>query len=358
IAPRNELERKIAATMASVLGVSEISVEDDFFAAGGHSLLAAQLTSRLNRELGVALSLRALFDAPTVARLARLIGDTAGEPAPVHAPIPRRADQSRAPLSLIQERLRMLEEFNPGQPTYNTPSAHTLLGPLDAEVFERAFRAMVQRQTVLRTTIGEEDGEPVQIVHDDFDTGLLPVVDMRSIPADQREAMLDRQLAELVAIPFDLSKPPLFTARLYRMDEQRHVLMFMPHHIVWDGWSFDLLYTDIAAFYQAFLDGREPDLPELPVTYGDFAAWHREWIKGPEYAAQLDFWRTRLAGNRLEGSRKVRALPTDHPRRPGMSGRASSHKFEIPAALAEQLRESGLKIEATMFVTLLAAYFT
>ncbi|MGQ4584033.1 amino acid adenylation domain-containing protein [Lysobacter sp. F60174L2] len=358
VAPRNELERRIATTMASVLGVAEIGVEDDFFAAGGHSLLAAQLTSRLNRELGVALSLRALFDAPTVARLARRIDDSAGEPAPVHAPIPRRPDQSRAPLSLIQERLRMLEEFNPGQPTYNTPSAHVLNGPLDAEVFERAFRAMVQRQTVLRTTIGEEDGEPVQIVHDDFDTGLLPVVDMRSIPADRREAELDRQLAALVAVPFDLGKPPLFTARLYRMDEQRHVLMFMPHHIVWDGWSFDLLYTDIAGFYQAFLDGREPDLPELPVTYGDFAAWHREWVKGPEYAAQLDFWRTRLGGANLEDSRRVRALPTDHPRRPGMSGRASSHKFEIPAALAEQLRESGLKIEATMFVTLLAAYFT
>ena len=358
IAPRNDLERKIADTMASVLGVTEISVEDDFFAAGGHSLLAAQLTSRLNRELGVALSLRALFDAPTVARLARKIAEADGEPAPVHAPIPRRADQSRAPLSLIQERLRMLEEFNPGQPTYNTPSAHTLHGPLDAEVFERAFRAMVQRQTVLRTTIGEENGEPVQIVHEDFDTGLLPVVDMRSIPADRREGALNERLAALVAIPFDLGKPPLFTARLYRMDEQRHVLMFMPHHIVWDGWSFDLLYTDIAEFYQAFLEDREPKLPELPVTYGDFAAWHREWVKGPEYAAQLEFWRTHLGGRNLEDSRKVKALPTDHPRRPGMSGRASSHKFEIPAALVEKLRGSGLKIEATMFVTLLAAYFT
>ena len=358
IAPRNELERKIAATMASVLGVAEISVEDDFFAAGGHSLLAAQLTSRLNRELGVALSLRALFDAPTVARLARKIDDTAGEPAPVHAPIPRRADQSHAPLSLIQERLRMLEEFNPGQPTYNTPSAHVLNGPLDAEVFERAFRAMVQRQTVLRTTIGEVDGEPVQIVHEHFDTGLLPVVDLSSMPDDQREAELDKRMAALVAIPFDLGKPPLFTARLYRMDEQRHVLMFMPHHIVWDGWSFDLLYTDIAEFYGAFLEDREPVLPELPVTYGDFAAWHREWVKGPEYAGQLDFWRKQLGGRNLEDARRVKALPTDHPRRPGMSGRASSHKFQIPAELVEKLRESGLKIEATMFVTLLAAYFT
>ncbi|MGQ4659062.1 amino acid adenylation domain-containing protein [Lysobacter sp. F6437] len=358
IAPRNDMERTIATAMAAVLGLPSIGVEDDFFAFGGHSLLAAQLTSRLNRELGVSLSLRALFDAPTVARLAERLADSDGEAVPRHEPIPRRADQGRAPLALIQERLRMLEEFNPGQLTYNTPSAHGLRGPLDVVLFERAFREVTRRQTVLRTSIDRSGGEAVQVIHDEVETGLLPVVDLTGMPADEREAELTRRMKALIAVPFDLAQPALFTARLFKLDAELHVMFFMPHHIVWDGWSFDLLYSDISEIYGAYIEGREPDLPELPVTYGDFAAWHREWVKGPEYARQLAFWRERLGGANASEERRALALPTDKPRRPGMSGRACAHKVLIPRDLTEQLRQSGLKVDATLFVTLLAAYFT
>ena len=357
IAPRTELERVVAAIMEDVLALPGIGIDDDFFALGGHSLLAAQLTSRLNRELGVSLSMRALFDAPTVARMAQLLASDVTRATPPRAPIVHRADQHRAPLSLLQERLWKMEQFNPGQLSNNTPSAHRLSGPLDAALLDRAVHDLAQRQSVLRTTIGVENGEPVQVVHDDIDTGLLQVHDLRGVPADEREAELARRLRALVEVPFaDLGHAPLFCARLYRLDAEVHVLFFMPHHIIWDGWSFDLLYAELSEIYAALVESRPPVLPGLPVTYGDFAVWHRQFVQGPEYARQLAFWRGQLGGQGGDPANRARLLPTDKPRRAGMSGQGRSQALAVPTELGTALRQVGVRIDATMFVTLLTAY--
>src|SRR3546814_859134 len=165
------------------------------------------------------------------------------------------SDLSRAPLSLVQERLRMLEAFNPGTLSYNTPSGHRLRGPLDVALLDRAFREVAQRQTVLRTTIATEDGEPVQVIHDDIDPDLLQVQDLSALPEDEREAEVARRMQAMVETPFeDLSRAPLFRAQLFKLAEQEHALFFMPHHIIWDGWSFDLLYSDIAEIYAALVE--------------------------------------------------------------------------------------------------------
>lgn len=354
--PRNALERAVADAMARVLGVPEIGIHDNFFALGGHSLLAAQLTSRLNLDLDAGLSLRALFDAPTVARLAEQIGKAA-DTAPSRPKVLRRADQGRAPLSLMQERLLLLEEFNPGQTTYNTPSGHRLIGPLDVVRLDRALRDLAQRQTVLRTSIVREDGEPVQIVHDDIVTGLLPVEDLSAMPADVRERHLAKRLREMVEIPFeDFSQAPLFRAALFKLGPGEHALFFMPHHIIWDGWSFDLLYLELSEIYAALGEGRAPALPDLPVTYGDFSAWHREWTQGGQYAAQVAFWRERL-GRKGRNGLAPQALPTDKPRQRGMSGRSKSREMAMPQDLVSALHEASQRMDATLFVTLLTAYF-
>jgi amino acid adenylation domain-containing protein len=356
--PRDALETTIAAAMTQALGTTGIDVHDDFFAIGGHSLLAAQVTSRLNRELGIVLSLRSLFDAPTVAKLAQTVrqSGTAGTlAAPVH--IPRRHDQRRAPLSMMQERLRLLEAFNPGQLSYNIPSAHRLRGVLDLAALDRAFRQLAQRQSVLRTSLGEDAGEPVQVIHDSVEFGLLAVEDLRQLPREQCEITLARRMQAMVEQPFaDLESPPLLRARLFRTADQEHVLFFMAHHFIWDGWSFDLLYTEIAELYAAAIERRSPQLPELPVSYGDYAAWHREFLHGPEYARQLAFWRDRLGRPALDGA-MPRTLVTDMPRQRGMSGRSDSLTVSVPLDLVERLGQIARGLDATLFVTLLSAYF-
>ncbi|RZA18720.1 MAG: amino acid adenylation domain-containing protein, partial [Lysobacteraceae bacterium] len=353
--PRNDLERAVAKAMAEVLALPEVGIHDDFFAMGGHSLLAAQLTSRLNREHGVALSLRALFDCPTVERLAAIIGHDDAHQDIAH--IPARPNQARAPLSLLQERLWMLEQYNPGQLSYNTPSAHRLTGPLDIAAFDAAFRAMMQRQSVLRTTIGVEEGEPVQVIHDRLDPGLRVVEDLTALPLEERMSEVGRRIREMIEMPFaDLSVGPLFRARLFRLAVDEHVLFFMPHHVIWDGWSFDLLYNELSELYAAAVEGRAAVLPELPVSYGDWAAWHRGWLQGPQYAAQLTFWRNRLANLTALGE-PPRALPTDKPRKRGMSGNSRSCPVLVPRDLLARVQATSRALEVTNYITLLTAYF-
>lgn len=356
IAPRTALERRIALAMEETLALPGLGVEDDFFALGGHSLLAAQLTARLSREFGVALSLRTLFDAPTVAALAAAIG---GQEGSATAPrIEHRADQTRAPLSLQQTRLWLFEQLHPGSVVYNTPSAHRLRGALDEDAFSRAFDALVQRQAVLRTSIGHEDGAPVQVVHDAEPLQLFPAEDLSELAPERREVELMRRLDVLTNQPFDLAVAPLFRAHLFRLAPDEHVLFFMAHHIVWDGWSFDLFYEEFSALYAAFRAGRATPLPPLPVSYGDFSAWQVDWLDSPAYEAQfdaqLDAWRERLARRGAP-----RPLPVDHPRAAGSAtpGAGATEWVSIGRDRADALREIGRRADATQFMALLALYY-
>ena len=353
IAPRNERERQIATAMEEILALPELGIDDDFFALGGHSLLAAQLTARLNREFGVTLSFRTLFDAPTIAGLADAIGKQLDSGTVVKAePIARRADQTRAPLSLMQQRLWFLEEMNPGRVTYNTPSAHRLRGRLDETAFERAFAEMVQRQPILRTAIRRDGDHVMQVVEPAIDLRLFPAEDLSALPVDEREAALMRRLQELTDTPFDLTRAPLFRAHLFKLGAEDHALFFMPHHIIWDGWSFDLLYVELTELYRAFMTGGTASLPALPVSYGDFSEWHSRWLEGPQLQTQLAFWRERLAqvGH-------PQSLPTDKPRRPGMSGEGRTEWIRVSREQTEAMHAVARSADATLNMTLLALYY-
>ncbi|OOG46263.1 hypothetical protein B0E52_04655 [Rhodanobacter sp. C06] len=350
-APRDELERQIAQAMAAVLGGLEPGLDDDFFEHGGHSLLAAQLTARLNRELGLALPLRTLFEAPTVARLAAAIraAGAAGKQEPRQ--IARLADRERAPLSLMQQRVWYLEQLRPGGVAFHTPSAHRLSGSLDLAAFEQALRTMVRRQPVLRTSIEPDATGAMQRIHAELKVE-LPLEDLSGMPADERDAWLRRRLDALIAEPFDLATPPLFRARLFRLGEQEHVFFFMTHHIVWDGWSFDLLYRELSALYEAFRTGQPDPLPPLAVEYGDFAAWQRQWMQGEELQRQLDHWLSRLKG-RIEPLE----LPADRVRPTRMSGAGATEWIVLPSERLIAVHALAQQAGTTPFIVLLAAYF-
>ena len=353
IAPRNDDERRVAAAMESVLSLPDLDVRDDFFALGGHSLLAAQLTARLNREFGITLSFRTLFDAPTIADLAAAIGaQVASGTAPAAQPIVPRADQSRAPLSLMQSRLWSLEELQPGRVTYNAPSAHRLRGHLDESAFQLALQALMQRQPILRTAFRRDGNSVEQIVAPHVEVNLFPAEDLSGLAENQREAVLMERLQALTDTPFDLTQAPLFSARMFRLGENDHAFFFMPHHIIWDGWSFDILYAELSSLYRAFSQGAPSPLPPLPVSYGDFAAWHTQWLEGPQFQTQLAFWRERLAK-----MADIRALPTDQPRRPGMSGVGRTEWIRVPKEATDAMHEVARIADATCNMTLLALYY-
>ncbi|QDE39369.1 amino acid adenylation domain-containing protein [Luteibacter pinisoli] len=356
IAPRNEDERRVASAMEATLCLPDLDVRDDFFALGGHSLLAAQLTARLNREFGITLSFRTLFDAPTIEQLAAAIGSqVASGSTPAAEPIHHRTDaeQDHAPLSLMQRRLWALERMHPGRVTYNAPSAHRLRGKLDEHAFEMAFQALIQRQPSMRTAIRDMGSDVMQVVQAQLNYPLFPAEDLSHLPPAERDEQLMARLRELTDTPFNLETAPLFSARLFKLAADEHALFFMPHHIIWDGWSFDIFCNELSALYRAFANGQPSPLAALPVTYGDFAEWHADWLESPAFQTQLSFWRERLA---LVGD--VHALPTDYPRRPGMSGVGRTEWIHVSREHTDAMHEVARQADATLNMTLLALYFT
>jgi amino acid adenylation domain-containing protein len=352
VAAANELERTVVVTMAKILALPDISVEDGFFALGGHSLLASQLASQLSKQVGIQVPMRAVFEASTARRLAHWIERSTGAGAKAAWSIPRRADRSRAPLSAMQQRMWFLEQLDPGKTFHNTPSAHRLRGQLDERAFQRAFAEMVRRQDILRTVIVTEDESTMQLILPELEYDLFPAHDLSALPTSQREPRLLQALDELIAQPFDLSEAPLFCARMFRLDDEEHVLFFMVHHIIWDGWSFDVLYEEIHALYDAYRLEKPSPLAELSVQYGDFAAWQRAWMRTDDARAEVEHWR-----GVLNGASEPLAVPTDYPRPATMSGNGKMVWMNVPGKLVNASRELGRSVDATAYMTLLAAYF-
>ncbi|WP_255557236.1 non-ribosomal peptide synthetase [Dyella sp. ASV21] len=351
-APQSDTERRVAAAMEAVLALPELDVNDNFFSLGGHSLLAAQLTARLNREFEITLSFRTLFDAPTIASLAATIDQLKASGAAISAPpMTRRAEQGRAPLSLMQQRLWALEELQPGRVTYNAPSAHRLRGAMNEAAFDQAMHELMRRQPILRTAFRRQGDEVEQVV-DDVALTLFPAEDLSALAESERESVLMQRLQTLTDTPFDLTRAPLFSARMFKLAPDEHVFFFMPHHIIWDGWSFDILYAELSQLYKAFAEGRPSPLAELPVSYGDFATWHAQWLESEPFKAQLDYWRERLAK-----AQETHALPTDHPRRPGMSGVGRTEWIRVPKDKTDAMHQVAKQADATLNMALLALYY-
>lgn len=341
VAARTPLEQQVLEAFEQVLKLPGLGIEDDFFALGGHSLLAAQLTARLNKTFELSLPLSTVFAAPTAAGLAAAIEAAVRRPQARREPLLAQPDQSSGPLTPMQARIRFMEDLYPGRVVYNTPSAHRLKGPLDRAAFEQVLQRMVQRHPSLRTWIDASAAVPLQRVEPALQVE-LPFEDLGAVPAAQREAELMRRLEGLVNRPMDLHAAPLWRIALFRLADDEHVFLFMPHHIIWDGWSFDLLYQEMAT------DGA---LPAPPVSYLDYARWHARWLDSDECRGQVDYWRRRFA--RLP---PLKALPTDGPRHAGMSGEGAIEWLHVDAPLTERLRAVARDADATLNMLALALY--
>ncbi|MBU1358861.1 MAG: amino acid adenylation domain-containing protein, partial [Gammaproteobacteria bacterium] len=352
VAPRSDRERVIMETMERVLNLPGLGIRDDFFALGGHSLLAARMATLLSREFGVTVPLRLLFEAPTAERLAAAIDGLNSSNAPRSEPIARQPGRRSAPLTPAQERIRFLEELHPGRATYNEPSAHRLGGPLDVAKFKAALAEIIRRQPAMRTSIGVDPQTRVpsaqiaeRVAYE------LPVIDLSEFPADQREAVLSERMNELADRPIDIHSAPMFHAALYRLDANDHAFVFIPHHLIWDGWSFDILQTELSTIYGALVRGEAHGLPELPATHGDYADWYARWLEQPEYQSQLRYWKDRFAN-----SPAPKAPRTDMPRGAGMSGQGGAQWIHIDKALSERLREVGQRHDVTLNMLTLGVY--
>lgn len=346
-----DLEQRISQLMAENLGIPSVARDENFFELGGHSLLAARLSAALARELGQRPTLRTIFEAPTPATLAAALRPLLEQPVDPRRSIHHRADQATAPLSLMQQRVWFLENLTPGTVVHSIPTGHRLVGDLDVGAFDAAFADLVQRHSVLRTVIERTEDGAQQRILPSLTASQLPVDDLSALPESERGTALAARIRALVEVPYDLERGPLFTARLFRLSRTEHVWLFQAHHLIWDAWSFDILYGDLAELYAARLDAREARLPPILVTYGDYAAWQLGWVTGAELARQTEYWCGELTPlpDALE-------LPAARPRPREMSGRGGFHQFNLPRELTLRLRAQAQARGRTLYVTLFAAY--
>ncbi len=343
--PRTPTEELLADVWSAVLGVPRIGRDDAFFDLGGHSLLATQVLSRVRERLGVALPVRALFEAPTLAALAARVDEArrgAKMPQPPLSPLP--SDQP-FPLSFGQQRLWFLHELEPASAAYNLAGALELRGDLSTEALEGALSAIVARHEALRTAFGREDGEPVQRV-----LPPEPVCIRRVEPAEGGES-LDALMAEEVTRPFDLAAGGVLRSTVYRVGEREWVLLLVAHHIASDGWSMGVFTRELSTFYEAIVEGRDLTVAPLPVQYRDYAVWQRRWLQGDVLEEQVMHWRSRL-----EGAPRVLELPADRPRPPMETHHGARVSFTLPRSLSMDVAALGRRHGATLYMTLLAAF--
>ncbi|KAG5951860.1 NRPS protein [Claviceps sorghi] len=348
--PRNDLERVICEAFARVLGVTP-GIHDDFFQHGGHSLNATRATSAINTRLGANMTVKDIFDCPTVAALAQRIG-ASSDPCR-YVPIPRREGaDATVEQSFAQRRLWFLEQLYPGSAWYLVPFAVRLRGPLDHDALEAALCALEERHETLRTTFGEKDGVAFQTVQP-FRPSRLDVMDLTAAATAGGEVSWETCLEEEQARPFDLERDKGWRVKLYRLGEDHHVLSIVMHHIISDGWSIDILRKELAEFYSAarHAANRPVAVRQLPVRYRDYAAWQRGQDQADEHRRQLEYW-----VKHLDGSRPAE-LWTDRRRPATLSGRAATQEFDISGRLYDRLLGfCNARRHTTPFIVLLAAF--
>src|SRR5579883_1014783 len=360
VAPRTPIEKVLTSIWEQVLGLEQIGINDNFFALGGHSLLATRVISRVHEVLQVELSLPSLFEAPSVAGLARRIEMLNGiEPEKFAAiqPVSRDTD---LPLSFAQTRLWFLNQLERESTAYNIPMALHLMGTLNVAALEMAVQEIVWRHEVLRTTFKLVNGSPVQVI-------APPVIDfnvlIRDVGVTQAQNSQWDEVQHLVTEesqkPFDLEKGPLLRVTLLRLDKKSHVLLVTMHHIISDGWSLGIFVRELSSLYTAFSNGTSLPLPDLSIQYADFAHWQRQWLQEvgangcSPLETQLAYWKQQLGGNLT-----LLDLPTDQPRPPIQSFRGAKQSIELSKALTQMLKALSQREGATLFMTLLAAFKT
>jgi aspartate racemase len=262
--------------------------------------------------------------------------------------IRRRSAHEGLPLSFAQQRLWLLQQWNPDSTAYNISGAIRLRGRLDIAALEQSLSVIVERHEILRTTFAVVDQQPVQVVAEATPLR-LKVVDLQDTDAEGREGAARRIAVEEANQPFDLTAGPLVRAGLVRLGAHEHILLLSMHHTVFDGWSQNLLIEELSQGYEAFSQGRKPDLAPLPIQYGDFALWQRR--QGASHLAQLGYW-TRQLGDASVST----GLPTDFPRPPRQTFHGARHSVPLAPTQSEALREIARTHSATMFMLLLAAF--
>ena len=356
-----ETEAQLVRIWEDLLNVQPIGIEDNYFDLGGHSLLAMRIVAHVRDEMGVEISVGDIFTALTIAQLAQQI-DAHQDDAQLDSFMPLNELERGTyaveltsgligyPLSPAQLSLWFIDQLEPGKPFYNIPAAYRLTGALDADVLQKSLHTLMQRHESLRTAFASNDGDPVQIVQAEVDLPFT-LLDLSAMDPEAAEVEMLAVVEADAKRPFNLEAAPLFRLQLIKKHDSEHILLINMHHIISDGWSFDIYMQELSAVYQAYLAGEDSPLAALPIQYVEFAQWHNEFVNGDSVQKQLDYWQEKLGG-----AAPVLELPTDRPRPAVQQNQGDIISFAFDPKLTRPLQEISNRAGASMFMTLMSAF--
>ena len=255
------------------------------------------------------------------------------------------ARDTQLPLSFAQARLWFLYQLEGATGTYNMTGALSLSGSLQVEALKQALGAIIQRHESLRTSFQTVDGVPVQVIDP------KPIWELTMVNLEGKEAAAEKLAYAEAQTPFDLTKSPLLRVTLLKLQPEKHILLINMHHTISDGWSIGVFVRELSHLYGAFVAGKEPTLPTLPIQYADFAVWQREWLQGKVLGTQLEYWKRQLAD-----APPLLELPTDRPRPAIQTFQGKTERFELDRKLTQELKALSQQSGCTLFMTLLAAF--
>jgi amino acid adenylation domain-containing protein len=347
--PSNGLEATIARVWAEVLRLDEVCADDNFFDLGGHSLLATRVTARLTHLLKRDVPLKSIFSAPTVEGLAVWIENAAPEEElPYAVQIANRGKE--APLSFTQQQLWILAQLFPNIPAYTIPSNLRFSGSMDRDALQQAFRDLIERHEILRTTFVARNGEPLQIINPTPDEVPIEILDVSHLPKEERTGAARMQGAQLGRKMWDLARGPLMRVQLVRLGDEEYILNTSFHHIISDGPSNAVFCRELSKFYEGRVAGVPALLPPLPLQFADYAIWERENVRGRMFDKQAAYWKQQLDGAQLL------EIPTDFTR-PAVHGfKGKKVKFEVPREVVLSLREIARSQNSSIFMCLVAVF--
>ncbi|KAF0250108.1 MAG: lgrC [bacterium] len=346
--PATEEEKILANIWETVLAIRNVNRSDNFFELGGHSLLATRVVSRIREHFQVELSLSTFFSSETLAQLAKQLNISKSlsvvekiTPISRHQPLP---------LSFSQKRVWFIQQLASDHLAYTFHSKLELTGNLNLNILEKCFNEIINRHEIFRTTFSIVDEEPVQIIHPHHFNS-VPIIDLSEIPEAEKTLKLEKLINDQISKEFDISELYLIRWLIIRLSHREHALIHSEHHIVHDGWSFNVFLKELVTLYQAYYLGQNPKLEELKIQFVDFAAWQHQWLETQAAKAQSAYWK-----NNLTGCPPLLTLPYDRVRPSLQTFQGSSFRQHLSEELCQSLRNLSREKEITLFMVMSAAF--
>jgi len=359
VAPRNMIEKKLAAIWAEVLNINiegrdalyafpGISIDSNFFDIGGHSLKVLKLVNAIQKEFNVKINFQDIFQFSTIMGLYDLIRKSETIH---HKEIEAQPKREYYELSYPQLRLWLLYKFEPDSPAFNFPVSFTLNECVDENIVRSVLEKLVERHESFRTYFKEIHGEPVQIIQAQSQVD-LETIDLSHLNDNDREKRRSELFREESTLPFKLGAAPLFRAKLLKCKEEEFDVILTMHHIITDGWSMEVLAHEFSLLYESYKKGEEYKLKPLRIQYKDYVYWHNQLLSDKEkMRAAQEFWE-----NQVKGELSILDLPYDFPKTNLDSKESGGYRIVVPEKIILGLKKIAREQNASLFMVLLAGF--